>query len=187
MHVKLHSKTGFTGINPKVYDSRGEFYVREGEKSFNLPEGEFDIHDCEPLKKPIKYKLPPLPFPEKLAIMPKLESIAISIEPVEYSACIDIKNKIIYLDENIYANANSPMIYCLLAHELGHYFYSTEIKCDKFAVNYLIKYGLNPSQFVEYEYLLSKRSAARKESVCNHCEKIDKNEGKKGFFEKLFG
>jgi hypothetical protein len=34
----------------------------------------------------------------------------------------------------------------ILLHELGHYFYKTEWKCDQYAAHHFLKMGLNPSQ-----------------------------------------
>jgi hypothetical protein len=37
----------------------------------------------------------------------------------------------------------------ILLHELGHFYYSTEWKCDQFAAHHFLKIGFNPSQAFE--------------------------------------
>jgi len=176
MDVRVNSKCSFIGFNPKVYDENGIFYIKEGRASFNLPPGEYNIINAEPNGTAIVYKCPMLPFPEKLNVLPKLSRLKLLIADNAYGqvinkAAVCVSKNELFLNEQFF---NYPTVHrlCLLAHELGHYIYKTEYKCDLFAINHLIKYGLNPSQFVSFINLLSDFSDDRMEIATTYCEKI---------------
>ena len=44
---------------------------------------------------------------------------------------------------------NKCQLAFLFWQEIGHFFYFTEHKCDRFAENKMLKYGFNPSQVAE--------------------------------------
>lgn len=176
MDVIVHEKSSFSGTDPIVKDCNGLFYTKSGNVDFNLPPGEYQIINAEYRGEPIKYKCPILPLPEKLNIFPKLEALKLEITDYAYGevinkAAVCVPNNELFLNEEFFL-IPSPHRLCLLAHEMGHYFYKTEYKCDLFAIRHLIKYGLNPSQFVSFINLLSDFSVDRMEKAVAYCEKI---------------
>jgi hypothetical protein len=58
-------------------------------------------------------------------------------------------------------------------HELGHYFYSDEKKCDLFAAIQMMKRGFNPSQCgIAIDSALSAKSFDRKFCLINKMRKL---------------
>jgi hypothetical protein len=61
----------------------------------------------------------------------------------------------IYTDEGViiinqdWLNYPIENRFFILLHELGHFYYTTEWKCDTFAAHHFIKLGFNPSQAFE--------------------------------------
>lgn len=56
--------------------------------------------------------------------------------------------KIIVLNPKFFNYSAEVKIFILL-HELGHYYYATEWKCDQYAAHHFLKMGCNPSQAFE--------------------------------------
>jgi hypothetical protein len=62
-----------------------------------------------------------------------------------------------------------------IAHEIGHYYYYSENKCDNFAKNKMLKMGFNPSQIAKSIHeALSNKSLKRKIEIFENlkCEKL---------------
>jgi hypothetical protein len=180
MDIRVNRKLSMMGENPVVRDSNGIFYRKDGKVSFNLPPGEYSVENCEVLGMPIKYLCPMLPFPEKLSIRPNFDKIKLvqgtqvltekGTEKIRLAA-IDISRNTIIINPEL-GLLSTCEILCVLMHELGHYHYYTESKCDKFACYHLLKHGLNPSQLIGFISTLSQYSNERKEQATQYAEKI---------------
>lgn len=167
--------------NPVIYDSYGEFYKREGIKHINLPKGKYSFYSpigiiCEP----IIYKLPALPFREKIYRIPKISDITIEyIDGLEQTARIDISRNLIQMNSNM-LKATTPQYYSVFYHELGHYLYYNETKCDIFAIRQMLINGFNPSQISDFIEILP-GNVERKNIIFNVVKKVD------GFLKKSRG
>lgn len=147
----IERKTGFSGIAPiTIYDKKGrEFYSKkrstnpDGRVYFNLPAGVYITNNAlRKLRRPITYVCPPLPKIEYKRPLPKLQVI---VEPNPRKCTVFFETGIIKLDPE-YANKPLPNLLHILFHELGHFQYVTEWKCDVFSCFLMLKFGMNPSQ-----------------------------------------
>lgn len=161
--METNTPIGIQIENPIIYDKNGLFYEGQGIKRINLPAGEYEINGKYKQIPFIHYELPRLPFPEKIYAVPKLKNIKIEfIEGLPYKAQIDIHQNLMQFSEEM-RNATSPEFFCVLFHELGHYKYFTEDKCDLYAIWKMLQIGFNPSQFLAFLGLL--HSENRKEKA----------------------
>lgn len=182
MDVRVERKSSFAGENPCVYDDRGIFYSRDGPSTFNLPVGDYQIFNAAHVGKPINFSCPTLPWPDKLGFLPRNDQMRIIIadnvngKPIGRAA-IDTFSDRIYVNPDFIREATTPEYLCAIAHEMGHYFYDNEEYCDRYAMRQLIKYGLNPSQFVSFTNLLSDYSNERKQAAIEYAEKIHARTG----------
>lgn len=187
--VSVEKKSQFFGVSPRVYDHRGIFYEKNGECFFNLPPGEYEIENAEYAGKPIIYCCPSLPWPEKLNFIPAISKIkfilADSVGGKKIGrAAIHTGTNELFINP-VMEQFNTPAYYCAVMHEIGHYFYTTEEYCDRFAFHRLIKYGFNPSQFVHFIDLLSEYSHERKIAALKYAENIHASNPRS--FRALFG
>ena len=178
--IHVHKKCGFRCIDKqpvRIYESkRGKiFYFHtgnpKGEFYFNLPKGKyFSANQLEVLKNPIPVNLPKLPAPEKNNTLPKKVKVYFLENP--HKASIITANNEIKVDPKI-LNLTLPTIVFIMFHELGHYFYSDEKKCDLFAAVQMIKRGFNPSQCgIAIDNALSSKSFDRKYCLINKMRKL---------------
>ena len=166
--MKLSQITGFSGLAPiTIYDAKGRIFYnknssvnRDGNVYFNLPPGEyFTSNELKRLSAPIKYKCPILPRPERLLNIPQLKII---VESNPRKCSIYFATGIIKIDPE-YAAKPLPQIMHILFHEIGHFLYHTEYKCDLFSCRNMLKYGFNPSQCLKV--MLHNLSSNKKESL----------------------
>lgn len=147
-------KCGFSTTDNvvKIYDNNNVlFYFKEnrnGKLYFNLPRGKYKTYNNLFKCKPRQYKKHYLPKPNKRKKLPENFEIKYINNPNKCS--VDNKNHIIYFD-NSFKRSPLPIKDYIKFHELGHYFYSgegnrSEICCDIFAANCMLKIGYNPSQ-----------------------------------------
>ena len=143
--------TGFQGIAPIIIkDAKGrDFYIkqnskyRDGSVCFNLPRGQYSTsNDLLRLPRPIRYNCPKLPIPERHLALPELR---IEIKPNPHKCTVYFKTGRIVLDPSM-AEMPRPNLQHILFHELGHFLYKTEWKCDMFSCYNMLKFGYNPSQ-----------------------------------------
>lgn len=149
--VVTNRVAGFCGKAPiKIYDNKNRpFYIKErsvlpsGRVYFNLPTGKYITENTlEKLHRPIHYKLPPLPIQEWQKKIPK---ITIKVEPNPHKCSVFYDTGIIILDPS-FAKQTKPSLLHILFHEIGHFLYKTEWKCDIFSSAQMLKRGYNPSQ-----------------------------------------
>jgi len=166
--------TGFSGLAPiKIYDGKNRIFYnknrsnnRDGIVYFNLPPGRyFTDNELKRLPRPIKYKCPLLPKPERLLNIPQLKII---VEKNPRKCSIYFATGIIKIDPE-YAAKPLPQLMHILFHEIGHFLYATEYKCDLFSCYNMLKYGFNPSQCLKVmlHNLSSNKQESLKRSVIN--------------------
>lgn len=137
---------GITPITPcKVLQGGLFFYNGTIDKKFNLPVGIFNINGKFEVSKPIDYT-EKIKFlrPEKKV---KFLGIKKEVFTENVNKCSTFIDKgLIVWDKDFYNSLNPLMRKFVRGHELGHYFYFTEKKCDYFSRCMLLIQGYNPSQ-----------------------------------------
>lgn len=175
----VKNKTGFYCFDAivKIYDNRGIlFYFKEnknGKIYFNLPTGVYSTFNSLSKKTFRVYNLSKLPTANNKKDLPKTFKIIYCENP--HKCSVDNDKHIIYFDYS-FKDMPLPVKDYIKFHELGHYFYSgqgnrSEILCDLFAKNCMLKIGYNPSQirWAQSGTLTnSKTSLERKEKVNNN-------------------
>ena len=180
MKIHVHKKSGFkcTDRQPvKIYElKRGQlFYFHSGNSNgefyFNLPKGKYyTSNKIEVLKFPVSVNLPKLPAPEKINSLPKKVKVYFLENPHKASIITDLNE--IKVDPKI-LKLSIPTIVFVMFHELGHYFYYDEKKCDLFAAVQMLKRGFNPSQCgIAIDNALSSKSFDRKYCLINKMRKL---------------
>ena len=129
-----------------VYDRAGNlFYKAPALHCFNVPAG---IYFIAGNYKTVPFRLPStqlkFPAPEIKTEFNGIAGISIVNNPNKCS--IDLKTGRIFIDYSFFQQINTIELLYVLLHEIGHYFYKTESKCDLFASNILSYLGYNPSQ-----------------------------------------
>lgn len=187
-YIKVNEKTGFYCFDSiiKIYDHRGVlFYFKEnknGKIRFNLPKGLFQTNcDLYKLKEPVKYRFTNLPKGNNIKKLPKNFKIVYINNP--HKCSVDNDKHIIYFD-NSFKQFPLPVKDYIKFHELGHYFYSgennkSEILCDLFAKNCMLKVGYNPSQ-IQW----AQNGTLSDSDTSSERKKIVKEKIKKTFYEK---
>jgi len=179
MKIIITKKTGYTtdAENVAIYnDDFSPFYVKarvSGKLEFNLPAGAyFCEQQLTELKKPIDYKTPALPKPERKVNIP--ESIQIIFRHNPNKCSIFLNLGLIIADPSVNIKSRAEKMF-IIYHELGHYMYKTEKYCDMYATKRLIEDGFNPSQCVfSVNGCLSEQSKERKENIFNYSKRIKK-------------
>lgn len=163
--VIIHRKTGFKSQGPvTVNDKRGLFYETSESKYFNLPPGKYFITGLVTKTKPRNFRKLKLPSAEKFNSLPSPKQLKIYKGNHNHKAFIVTgKNEIIMSNEMM--EKLTPQIHAIFLHELGHYYYSTEVYCDMFAYNKMIEYGYNPSQIAFLTKTLSNHPTNNKRKV----------------------
>lgn len=162
MKISLQEKGGFKCVGlVKVYKSGALFYSRKFKDVgfFNLPKGNYIIKgNVKPMAEPIGYAYE-LPKPERVNKFKGKLKIEFLDNPHKASTIpskglVFIDHKIKKLDECAQA--------FILAHEVGHRHYTTESKCDAYAMACLLDLGYNPSQIaIASKVALSMRNCDR--------------------------
>lgn len=179
MFFEINKLMGYECSDPviEINDNRAlPFYFFKNpncEKiKFNLIAGSYySENDLSLLKKPLKYKCPNLPKFEKNC---KIHSnIEFRVEHNPNKASIDVSKGLIIIDKKFFTEAETPFANFLLFHELGHYYYKTEYKCDLFSAFNMLARGFNPTQcFYANSICLSDRQAERKDILFNYLKKV---------------
>ncbi|MFA7302011.1 MAG: hypothetical protein WC069_06895 [Candidatus Shapirobacteria bacterium] len=152
--ITLNKKTGFRNLTPSkivvINDFRGlPFYSTEEignpVKEFNLPEGKYYLvcGNIAKMVKPVKYRLAPLPIPQRNLKPPFDFNVIFSENPNKCS--ILWGKKVIVFDYSL-KEKSLPELWFILFHEFSHARYSTEKYADLSASNLMKVKGFNPSQ-----------------------------------------
>jgi len=153
--LNVTTKTGFKVTDPTkpviIRDNRGIlFYSTEDMlprvKEFNLPIGNYLVEagSFKPLPLPVLFtyvKLPP--YERVMKDDPKKFSIVFQDNPHKCSVIWNLKTIVF---DHEFKEKPLPQIDFILGHEYGHRYYTTESKCDLYAVNKMLRQGYNPSQ-----------------------------------------
>ena len=133
-----------------------------------MPEGLYNtINYITELKRPLVYICPSLPTPEKTI---PIKDITISRGNNPHKASIEVKTGEISLDDSY---TDPCEIAFILGHEIGHFLYKTEWKCDLYSCNEMLKRGYNPSQCLyNQNFCLSDKQDERKKIVNDWLEKV---------------
>lgn len=156
--IVLNKKTGFKITNPMIpviiRDFRGKlFYSTEPRiprvKVFNLPKGKYyiDRGSFQPLKNPIKFKLPKLPKRQRHnKPFPSYFKFIFADNPNKCTIFWD--RELIVCDPSL-KEASLPVLHFILFHEFAHSRYGTEKYADAGSAYMMIKKGYNPWQIVK--------------------------------------
>jgi hypothetical protein len=168
----LDKTQGFKSFSPVIHikDGRGKtFYYfdnKKGERiTFNLPKGEYKVFDCfiSDLKRPLTYVCPPLPKREKN--IPVTQNFDVKVGINKNKASIDVREGFVLLDEK-FIQEDLPQLIFIQFHELGHFLYFTEWKCDVFSASEMLKRGFNPTQcYYSSAFCLSQKQEERKNTL----------------------
>lgn len=174
MVLRLKEKTGFRTLTNEVTILKNGrlFYHFQKQRpgwSFNLPAGEYTTDSAiHVISKPVRFKYPRLPKPEKKAELPRASKLKIKIGINRNKASIWTQLNSILIDRSIADNPYYVLVYVFL-HEIGHYYYKTEWKADLFSCVTMLQKGFNPSQvFRASRETLSKNSYKRIEKMFNN-------------------
>lgn len=159
-----------------IYDVNGfMFYSRKSKERgthFNLPAGKFTTDSPNIVPRSFRiYRTPALPSKERNLPTPSKVEFKIYDTP---NKCIVVREKGIWLIVMSPSLANGQRISkdLAIAHEFGHKYYgganpvtdfdkyiASEMKCDHYAIDYLLRNGYNPSQLNNAEKLTLSNSA----------------------------
>ena len=160
-----------------ILDDRGiPFYqmVAQDDKpiTFNLPAGMYDASEAilsviEKLKRPLRYITPTLPKYERTEF-PAPTEFEIIFQPNPNKCSVDkgVIGKMRIICDPSFKVHPKPFLAFIWGHELGHYKYKSEWKCDLFSAKMMLERGFNPSQcYHASHHTLSK--GERKEDLFN--------------------
>ena len=174
MDIVTSEIIGIEIFNPVIFDPYGLFYSMKGLRQINLPIGEFQINGKFKQIPKINYSLPKLPLREKIYRVPKLSemNIQFSKNPEEI-AKINIHENLLVLNPGL-RGCSSAEFWSVIFHEMGHYMYKTESKCDTYSVYRMLQEGFNPSQIKGFINILPD-NIERKKNIFNLANFADKN------------
>lgn len=121
-----------------------------------------------------------MPSREKLYRVPKIKDIKIEfIDKLVHNGKIikgqiDIHRNLMQLNSSL-LNGPSAQLYAVLFHELGHYKYYTEEKCDIYSIIRMLEYGFNPSQMKAFLSVL-RGNPDRKNIVMKTAKSADRED-----------
>lgn len=166
--INLTEITGFRGPLPlEITDHHGRaFYIKNRSSNgskfvhFNLPAGKYNSSvPITTLRRPIKYLCGKLPIAERILDIPELN---VHIEENPHKCTVYFKTGDIIMDPSM-AVLPKPNLLHILFHEIAHFYYKTEWKCDMFACKQMLKIGYNPSQCLKV--MIHNLSSNKKETV----------------------
>lgn len=161
-----------------VYTPDGRpFYTRERKDGkplcFSLPAGEYLMPEHVEPCKPRRRKLPALPPPER--DLPFPAKFEVLVRPNPNKCTVYLTRGLIILDNALAASLSRADLIHIFAHEIGHFWYKTEWKCDVFAAHVMLLMGFNVSQAWEPNFTVirnDKSGIHRKKKVTNHLSKV---------------
>ena len=142
----------------KLY-ANGKLYCERPHKKgqtfkINVPFGGQYLHN-EALDGAQFYKLTPIQKDNRIISLPEPErNKKAYIKSIFFDNQKDTPARI-YTDlntivvNNKFFNYPIEVRFFILLHEVGHFYYKTEWKCDQFAAHHYLKIGFNPSQAFE--------------------------------------
>jgi hypothetical protein len=162
----------------KIFDRLGKpfyFFTKpdiQPAVKFNLPKGKYFTSNTLVEVNPVKYDLPKLPKRERTGKEPELYETIIMDNPNKCS--INYDKKLIIIDPEI-CKLPTFVLYYILQHEIGHFYYTTEKYADLYAAYQMLSSGFNPSQVQQANNLtLSDRNVNRKIFAVETAKKASK-------------
>ena len=153
MFIRCEKITGFKCADRVIIirDSKGlPFYTFKNVSGktvwFNLPKGLYETDNTLTRTLPRKYHLPNLPKRERNYKLPERIKYVYAPNKNKCSIFFNAKPITVVMD-NSFKSKPKPFRVFIRLHEIAHFFYSTEWKCDLFACKMMAKLGYNPSQF----------------------------------------
>lgn len=148
---RVNKPSGFYSFDTEIIilDSSGKpFYFHRSKKPgrawFNMPVGLYQTSNVLTPAPFRTYNVGKLPKPERKIKAP--EKIKFSFGRNKNKASILLKEGEVLIDSS-FLDSPKPFLQQIKLHEVGHYYYSTEYKCDLFAAYFMLKkFGYNPSQ-----------------------------------------
>lgn len=154
------------------------FYQRDngGRKPlvFTLPKGAYFAPDNVRQIPARKRKLPALPKPEREIPLPDTFSIRFAENPNKCT--IFLNHGLIVMDQTLSDEISHTERMHIIFHEIGHYFYKSEHKCDIFAAHCMLILGYNTSQAWQPNFSIlrnDKSGVSRKKKVTAHLCKVE--------------
>lgn len=126
----------------RIYKDGLLFYVARPASRFTLPRGNYKSDFEIKLLFVINYR-PKLPKREHLVTA---DYYQVHRLPNKHKASIFLKTGDIVIDEQFCDCPHEVIQKAILYHELGHRYYKSEKKCDRYAKERLLAEGYNPSQ-----------------------------------------
>lgn len=156
--IKISQKQGFHCESDGccIYDVRGPFLQYSKSVNFNLPAGTYTVTQgtVSALLQPVQYPMPALPVAEKNADLDVSQIKEIPARTVMEGGvskpnpkfCIDIANAEYYYNPDWIKTLTTPQLVFCQNHEIGHFFYYSQEKCDQWAEYNMLEMGFNPQQ-----------------------------------------
>jgi len=137
---------GFKALSPLIINFKGLlFYECPKGVNFNLPSGAYSYigkFEHSPLIDYSKKFI--LDKPEKKIPFLDIKKIKVTNNPNKCS--IYVNSGLVIIDKAFFNSLNDIQKTFILLHEVGHFYYYTEKKCDNYAKVQMLKAGYNPSQ-----------------------------------------
>ena len=170
-HLTVNRPSGFCTVgNVRVYDTDGRpfyFFNATGKVHFNLPRGKYKIETSLKSAPFRKYRLPNLPAYERNLPLPQKFVIKYGDNPNTCS--VFLREGYILADTSL-KDLPTPARTFIYFHELGHYFYTSEEKCDLFAARKMLERGFNPSHVAEAPRITLRSSPERVHNCLNYAK-----------------
>lgn len=147
--IHINQKQGFCCGNDgcTLYDERGPFLQYAKSINFNLPPGKYVIKHgmVSALPSPVIYQLPKLPQAEKKLALEGMKITEHRTHQVK-KAGIDVSQGDYYINPDWEKTLTTPELVFCQNHEVGHFFYFSQDKCDMWAEYNMLDMGFNPTQ-----------------------------------------
>jgi hypothetical protein len=170
VEVVLKRPTGFSYSGEVLIYRKGQnspFYEHVVKNYFQLPKGTYNFKEPKGIPQKIRLKKYKVKLPKRERnYKVKLPTISKGMNPDKASIYKGL-NWVLF-DKDFYNKTTfceRAFIYC---HEIGHYRYKTEWKCDVFAAWCLLKLGFNPSQIAQASVNTLTRNYERKRKLLNY-------------------
>lgn len=152
---------GFARGRVHVFRDGRPFYVFDNARgfTFTLPAGTYSLHGDAVLLRKMKPRKGATVGAPRLPLPPRV-SLVWCDNP--HKCSIDLRTGRIFADRSLAELPQFALVY-ILFHEIGHYFYQDEERCDEFAAREMHRRGYNPSQIhLAAQFTLSHHSEHRK-------------------------
>lgn len=152
----------------KIYNLDGSlFYEKRVKNYFNLPKGSF-LSNIDLLRLKHKNFIYKQIINKKPERNEKPQKFIFTYGNNPNKVTIHRPSGKLYIDQNFWNNINELEKRFVLLHEFAHYTYNSELPCDIFAANRLMKSGYNLSQVAKCSNSSLSDKKARVLPLINH-------------------